>query len=42
MNKKLSVIGDIYTEEVFKVILDYEIARNQSKQKTIDTHVIFD
>jgi len=27
MDKKLSVIGDIYSEEVFKVILDYEIAR---------------
>jgi diguanylate cyclase (GGDEF)-like protein len=27
MSKKLSVIGDIYTEEVFKIILDYEIAR---------------
>jgi GGDEF domain-containing protein len=27
MNTKLSVLGSIYTEEVFKVILDYEIAR---------------
>ena len=27
MDKKLSVIGDIYSEEVFKVIMDYEIAR---------------
>lgn len=27
MNNKLSVIGDIYSEDVFKVIMDYEIAR---------------
>jgi diguanylate cyclase (GGDEF)-like protein len=27
MSIKLSVIGDIYSEEVFKVIMDYEIAR---------------
>lgn len=27
MNKKLSVIGDIHTEDVFNLILDYEVAR---------------
>lgn len=27
MNKKLSVVGEIHTEDVFKVILDYEIGR---------------
>jgi diguanylate cyclase (GGDEF)-like protein len=27
MDKKLSVIGDIYSEDVFVVLMDYEIAR---------------